>query len=297
VSKPGPRFDPEQPDVFAYLDFRAYLRDYYEQRKASAALSYRGFSRRARLRSPNYLKLVIDGQRNLTAAMSQRFADACGLRGKAADFFLALVRFGQARNQEERAAYYQALRRFERYRQAHRLDGAQEAYHSTWYLPVIRELCGTRGFSEDPTWIARSLIPPIRPEQAESALALLLELRLLERDADGALRQGQGVVSTGADRVRSLHLRSFHRKMLELAASSLDRLPAPRRDISALTLRLGPDGIAKLKQRMQELRRELIDMAESEDETTQVVHVGLQVFPLSRAHGEDASNATGGNTP
>jgi uncharacterized protein (TIGR02147 family) len=286
VATDAPRFEPDVPDVFAYLDYRAYLRDYYLQRKASAGLSYRGFSRRARLRSPNYLKLVIDGDRNLTGAMIQRFAHACGLQGKAAEFFGALVRFGQARTPDERAAYYQGLRRFARYRKAHRLDGAQEAFHSTWYLPAIRELCATLGFREDPTWIASTLMPPIRPEQAESALELLLELGLLERDAAGALRQREAVVSTGSDRVRSLHLRTFHRKMLELAASSLDRLPPMRRDISALTLRLGPNGIAVLKRRMQELRRELLDLAESETATTQVVHVGLQVFPLTDQEGE-----------
>ena len=82
-------------DVFRYLDYRRFLADYYRARKARG-FSYRAFSRAAGLGAPNYLKLVIDGQRNLTAAMAARFAHACGLSGEGADYFAQLVEFNQA---------------------------------------------------------------------------------------------------------------------------------------------------------------------------------------------------------
>ena len=66
-------------DVFAYLDYRAFLRDYYLWGKERGRLSFRAFSRRAGLRSPNYLKLVMDGDRGITDAMATRFAAALGL--------------------------------------------------------------------------------------------------------------------------------------------------------------------------------------------------------------------------
>ena len=72
----------ESPEVFEYLDYRKYLRDFYASRKRGGrGFSYRAFSRRAQLQSPNYLKLVIEGQRNLTGPMANRFATACGLDG------------------------------------------------------------------------------------------------------------------------------------------------------------------------------------------------------------------------
>jgi uncharacterized protein (TIGR02147 family) len=62
-------------DVFEYLDYRAFLRDIYLAKKAERrGFSFRAFSRRANLRSPNYLKLVMDGERNLSRAMAERFA-------------------------------------------------------------------------------------------------------------------------------------------------------------------------------------------------------------------------------
>jgi hypothetical protein len=98
------------------------------------------FSQRAKLGSPNYLKLVIDGERKLTAKMAGRFAKACGLSGTAQEYFIELVEFTHARTLEERAARYAGLKRFAQYRDARRLELAQDADHSQWYLPAIREL-------------------------------------------------------------------------------------------------------------------------------------------------------------
>src|SRR5688572_23947614 len=89
-------------DVFDYLDYRAFLRDYYTERKARRGFSFRNFSKRAGLGSPNYLKLVMDGDRNLTNEMAARFAHALGLNSDSANYFVELVRFTQAKTSSER---------------------------------------------------------------------------------------------------------------------------------------------------------------------------------------------------
>ena len=67
-------------DVFDYLDYRAYLRDYYAYIKDNKReFSFRTFSRKARLGSPSHFKRVIEGKRNLTLEMAEHFAHACGL--------------------------------------------------------------------------------------------------------------------------------------------------------------------------------------------------------------------------
>lgn len=271
----------ERVELFAYLDYRVFLADYYQHKKATSRLSYRSFSRKAGLRSPNYLKLVIEGQRNLTKAMALRFAKACRLEGAEAEYFLALVLFCQAKNLEERSLRYQELKRFQHYRESFRLDLTQDTYHSHWYLPAIRELVATKHFREDPVWIADTLCPRISVEEAETAVDTLLQLGLLCRDEAGRLQQATVSVSTGSDRVRSLHLKNYHRKLLEHAATSLERLPAVQRDIAAVTLRMGPNAIARLKERLQAFRRELMDLADAEPDAEQVVHVGMQLLPLT----------------
>jgi uncharacterized protein (TIGR02147 family) len=270
-------------DVFRYLDYRGFLADMYATQK-QRGLSYRSFARRAGLGAPNYLKLVIDGQRNLTPAMAQRFAEASGLGAEASAYFCELVAFCQARGAAQKALHHQRLLSFRRYREAHKLEGAQADYHSAWYLPAIRELVSRDGFRDDPSWIAAQLVPPIKPSEAKQALATLLRLGLIERDAQRRLRQTSAVVTTGPE-TQGLHIATYHAEMAKRAIAAIDLVPAAQRDISALTLCVGPTGLARLKQRIQTFRRELLELAESETERCQVVQLNFQLFPLSAPDG------------
>jgi uncharacterized protein (TIGR02147 family) len=292
VRKPAPSdsartFD---PDVFDYLDYRRYLRDFYQRRKERSAFSYRAFSMRAKLKSPNYLKLVIDGERNLTPAMAKRFAAACGLSGQGALFFCELVAFGQAVSIDDRNDIYSRLRRFRQYREAHQLQIAQDEYHSRWYLPAIRELALAHDFRPDPEWIAARLVPRIRPADAKLALEILQQLGLLAPDGKGGLSQGASLVSTGAE-TASLHMVNFHRTMMQLASESLERIRHDRRDISSVTLCLGPSGLEMIKRSIVRFRRELLELSELEKQPEQVVQVNFQLFPLSATN---AINPEGG---
>jgi uncharacterized protein (TIGR02147 family) len=277
-------------DVFGYLDYRSFLRDYYAEKKASGrGFSYRAFSRRAGLGSPNYLKLVMDGDRNLTAEMAERFAAACGLKGDDAAFFSELVGFNQARNDTERGEKYAKLTTFRKYRSAHQLEVAQAAYHSNWYLPAIRELALRADFKADPIWIAGTLVPAITVAEASMALEKLLELGLLVRDEDGAMRQGDPLVTTGEE-TRRVHVRAYHRSMIGRAIEAMDDVAKEERDISSLTLCLGESGLKRFKARLQRFRRELLELSALESDPHQVIQINFQLFPLSKGRNtEDAA--------
>lgn len=275
-----PGWRPKDLDVFDYLDYRAYLRDYYALRKKRGAFSYRAFSLRAKLRSPNYLKLVIDGERNLTPQMAKRFAAACGLTGQSQSFFCELVAFGQSQSIDERNEIYARVRKFRQYREANQLLIAADEYHSRWYLPAIRELALATDFRADPEWIAARLVPRIRPADAKFALDVLCQLNMLVPDADGKLKQGEPLVSTGAE-TASLHMVNYHRSMMALASDSLERISHEQRDISSVTMCLGPDGLEMIKHAIVRFRRELLELSELEKAPEQVVQVNFQLFPLS----------------
>jgi uncharacterized protein (TIGR02147 family) len=281
---PGPL---ERVDVFDYVDYRAFLRDYYAHAKSTRrSFSHRAFSRRVGLGSPNHLKRVMDGERNLTLEMAARFADALGLSGEAADYFVQLVRLAQARTSLERSRAYEKLSTFKTYRRTRKLDLAHAAYHSTWYIPAVRELAGREDFRADPKWIAQRLLPAIKPAEAKAALDTLLQLGLLTRDARGRVKQAEPLITTGPE-MHALHIASYHRMMMQKAAESIDVVASDRRDISSVVLLLGEGGMARAKQRIQRFRRELLEMALSERKPTQVVQMNFQVFPLSVAADEE----------
>lgn len=274
------------PNVFAYLDARRFLRDYYAHQKATVnGFSYRSFAKKAALKSPNYLKLVIDGDRNMTPEMAHRFGGICGLSGQSLTYFVDLVAFTQAKTTDEKSARYERLIRFREHRNIHRIDIAYGQYHSRWYVPAIRELVFRKDFRRDPAWVAAQLLPSISEREAAEAIELLLELNLLA-DHDGALVPTEALLTTGPE-VMGLHYWQYHRAMMARAAAALDDLPPADRDISSVTLCLGPDAITKMKERIRAFRRELLQLSADDPDPQRVIQVNFQLFPLSRAEPTD----------
>ena len=271
--------------VFSFLNYREYLRRYYEEKKArSRGFSYRSFARRVGLTSPNYLKLVIEGKRNLTPEMAERFAKACGLEAEAQRYFLELVVLEQAKSASVRNASRERLYALRPQRQVQDLAAAQAAYHATWYLPAIRELVSRQDFRDEPAWVAAQLLPPIREAEAKAALETLLGLGLLRRKR-GRIVQGELLLSTGPETTRE-NIVNYHREMMRRASESMDHIPAQERDISSLTLCLSEEGLQRFKERIRRFRRELLDISADESEPTRVVQINFQLFPLSRGRGE-----------
>ena len=142
-------------------------------------------------------------------------------------------------------------------------------------------MIGRADFKEDPTWIAGQLLPAIRPEQAQDALDLLLELALVERDEEGKLTRGAPSITTGHE-VRSLAVANYHRQMLHRAADSIALVKSEMRDISALTVCIREQTVAELKERIHGFREHLIDRCDRDEDANSVYQVNIQLFPLTQ---------------
>jgi uncharacterized protein (TIGR02147 family) len=273
------------PDVFTFVDFRAFLREFYAQNKAGEyGFSLRAFSKRAQLRSSNYLKLVMDGERNLTQDMAARFAEACSLQGQAAEFFCALVAVNQAKSAKDYDRAYARLSRSSRYRSVHRLNRAQDAYHEHWYIPAIRELVARTDFQEDPRWVSRKLMPAISLREAQQALGVLLDLGLLARNKQGRLVQVHALVQTPEGPL-SQHVSRYHRAMLDRAAEALHSMPKEQRQIESLTLCLSEARMRDLKARIESFCDEVLQEYQSDAESRRIVQLNIQMFPLTKPEG------------
>ena len=274
--------------VYDFLDYRAYLRAYYEAAKRTQrSFSFRSFSKLAGLRSPNFLKLVIEGERNLGADSVPRFCVALGLEGPEAEFFADLVAFNQAASLADKNRAFERISASRRFRAARRIDGDLFAYLSHWYNPAIRELAGLSDFSEDPRWIASQVRPRISPTEAAEAMRLLFSLGLLVRDpSSGRVLRGEPTLTTEHE-VRSLGAAAFHRQMIERAAESLETVPSALRDLAALTVCISPQTAARVKERIHQFREALTELCDSDTAGAVVYQLNVQWFPLSATEGED----------
>jgi len=282
VHKPSAK---SEPNVFDYLDYRAYLRAYYEaHKKTRAGFSFRTFSKRAGLRSPNFFKLVMDGDRNLGADTVPKFADALRLTGAEREFFCDLVAFEQATDSVEKNRAFERIAASRRFRSARRIDGMVLTYLSHWYHPAIRELAARSDFTDDPKWVAAQLQPAITAKQASQSLQLLLELGLLVKEPrTGRITRGEPTLTTEHE-VSVLGAANFHRQMLQRAVESIDTVPAKDRDLAALTVCVSARTAAEVKERIHQFRETLTELCDAEPAGEAVYQLNIQWFPLSVTH-------------
>lgn len=266
--------------VFAYLDYREFLKARFTHLKKTRGLTHRAFGTRAGFTSPNFLKLVMDGKRNLTEKSIPKVAAALELDRRESEFFAALVRFNQAKAIEAKEAVYEQLKLLRRDLPLQRLEHSQFDYFNHWYAVAIRELVGLKDFQEDPEWISKKLRGEVSPAQARRSLRLLERLGLIRRDPNGKLRQDQPPLSSG-DEVSSLAAYRFHQNMMEKAKEALRETPAPQRDISSVTLAVTREGSDKIKHKIRQFRKEILAMAEDAGRGEAVYQMNIQFFNLT----------------
>jgi len=267
--------------VFDYMDYRAYLRDFFKEKKQEMRFySYRLFSQRAGLKSPNFLKLVIDGERNLSKQTVYKFAKALGLAKKETDYFENLIFFNQSTTLEEKNLYLERLMRYRKQRDVRKIEEAEYEYYSHWYNLAMRELVCAADFKDDFKKLGAAFIPAIPASAAAKAVELLLHLKFIERRADGTYVKTAPSLTTG-NQIRSIAIANYHREMFRLADDGIDRFPPAERDIASLTLGISRKTIPVIKERLQQLRNELLEIAEEDTEVEQVVQLNMQLFPLT----------------
>lgn len=270
------------PVIFEYDDYRAYLRDMYSYLKATRPqFSYRYFSSKAGFQSPNFLKLVIDGKRNLSGDSVQRFASALKLNKDEHEFFKHLVEFNQANGSEARAECAKRLMRSRSLSRLQPLRQAQYDYYACWYYIPVRELVKVPGFKEDPEWIAAQFNPRLKPQEAARAIEALEAIGLLKRDESGRLVQTHDSVTT-EDEVVSSQIAAYHREMMKRAAESISVVERSQREISAACIPVSEGSMRKIKQRIQEFRDEILAIAAEDNQCDRVYQLNFQLFPLTK---------------
>ena len=235
--------------------------------------------------SPNFLKRVIEGERNLGAKSVDQFARALSLNAKETEFFRELVGFNQATTPKDKNAHFKRLGRYRKHRRVRKLERNMFEYLSHWYYLAIRELVSCVGFREDPTWIATHVFPNITTAQAKKAIQVLIKLGLLVRDDKGNLCQGEPLFSTGPE-VSSLAIRNFHKQMMERASAAQDLIPLEDREISGTTVALDEDGFKLFKEKIRALRSEFLELSASIKGPKRVVQFNFQAFPLASSEGK-----------
>jgi uncharacterized protein (TIGR02147 family) len=269
--------------VFEYLDYRCYLKDFYEERKElHSYFSYRYFGNKVGI-DPSYLLKVILKIRHLAEKSIPKVCTFCGLTDTEAEYFYTMVHFLKAKSQRESKIHFEKLLSL-RYIKSRRLVEWQYDYFCTWYHPVVRSVLEYFDFKEDYGLLGRQLSPVISAKEARASVQLLEKLKLIERESDGRYRLVDTAISTG-DEWHSLAIAAFQEQTIKLSQESIARHNRSVRDISTITMNINADNFQEIRERIIEFRRSIISYVGECSGPDRTYQLNIQLFPLSDVSG------------
>ncbi|MCB0385756.1 MAG: TIGR02147 family protein, partial [Bdellovibrionales bacterium] len=287
----------QSPVLSEYTDFRQFLSDFYEFKKKTLSsavrpYSYAAFSASADIKSPNYLKLIIEGQRNLSMDMVKKFARALGLSKEEAREFKALVLYGQARDPLERNRYLKALSELRVKKQIRSGEINTEAWDKVpgWVSWVIYALADQRGVDFDPVQLRRTLRDRVSVDEIKRAIDLLLESGELKRNEEGEITKGRELVN-GYESIPVAMVRKIQAELIYLGLESLFQDDPTEREVGALTMALTKEEFEKIKFEVRQLKKRLlkdIKVSRSQSKGERVYQLNIQLFPVSNTVGRDS---------
>lgn len=274
--------------IVEYLDYRVYMREFYEERKRTSAFTWREFSKLSGFASSGYLKLVCDGKTRLRKAGAESVAKAMGLTGYQAEYFCCMVEFCDAQTNEEKQAAYGEMCRLADANKVRILGGEAYSYFSSWINPTLRELAPIMP-GVKPLEMARMLCPSVPAAEVRYSLDQMVQMGLLRRiESEGRVTYEQADVGINpvdnADHKAAINVavRSMQKQFARLAADALDEFDGSERNLSGITMGLDRVAYERVATEMAKFRKKIESIVSEVKDYDRVYRINLQMFPLTR---------------
>lgn len=267
-------------NIYDYLNYAAFMRDYYEFRKRqNAFFSYRYMGKLLGM-DPGFLVKVTQGKVALPERAIAAVGKLCKLGEAEAKYFEALVHYGRAKTPPEIKTHFETLISL-RGLESRPLEISQYEYYRKWHHSAVRSLLTFHDFRGDYADLASRVHPHISMAEAEESVRLLIELGILKRHADGR-HEVVGPPLTTGEKWQGTAIRNFQVESLELAKKSLVEDPRDVRDISTVTVAIRFSDLEEIKTRIRELRQSIMHMMTDSGDPDCVYQINFQAIPLSR---------------
>lgn len=269
-------------NIFEYIDFRKYLEDYYKNRK----LVDPGFkhsyicSSLGQTNARSYFNNVIKGRINVSPTFVDRFILLLELLPDPANYFRALVNYGQSISPQEKEFFFNQILQLN-HTPYKVLDIKTYAYYKEWYHSALRALLDIVDFKDNYRAIAARLFPPITLKQARDSINLLKSLGLIELDNRGFWKPTDKVVSTG-NFINDAVIQQFQMKCLEHARNVIAHgVDQAHRNIT-LTVSLSDEAYQRVSGRVQQFKSEIRSIVQKDEKkANRIYHINLNLFPMS----------------
>lgn len=285
------------PLVSDYMDYRKYLADWFAARRQQTRgdlrpYNYPMFSAAADIKSPNYLKMIIDGRRNLSDDMIGKFARALGLNKEQAEEFRHMVHSSQ---DGDPAARNEALRslsemRVERKLKSGEIDRKTWEKIPNWVAWVLYAMVDQEGASFDLPSLKILLRGKASEHDIEEALNGLLASGELTRDEKtGMIMRSRHLIESPEDVPVAL-IRKLQAQLMLLGLESLYQDAATEREFGTLTLSMTKAEFEEVKFKLRQMRKSIHKdnaIARTKEKGERVYQLNIQLFPVTNAQAQN----------
>ena len=279
------------PHVSDYMDYRRFLSDFFDyKRKITAGeirpYSYATFSAGANIKSPNYLKMIIEGRRNLSPDMVQKFAKALGMNKELTEDFDLLVSYGQSMDAANRNMFLKELseHRVQVKLRTGEIDKKTWEKIPSWAAWVIYAMVDQEGARYD----LKSLKDLLRGKAAEDEINLALQSlfnsgELVLDPETQEVKKSRALIESPEDVPVAL-VRKLQAELMYLGLESLYQDNATEREFGTLTLSLTKQEFDEVKFKLRQIRKQINkdnSIARMNTKGDRVYQLNIQLFPVT----------------
>ncbi|MGL1886629.1 MAG: TIGR02147 family protein [Reichenbachiella sp.] len=264
-----------------YVDYVAYLKDWYSDKKMSTpSFSYRVFADAAQFKSKSHLAEVVKGYKPLSKKSIETVADAMKLSALDTEYFSLLVHFSTAEQTPEKNLYWEKICALQLPSLAKRKSFRNYSFLRNWYNLPIREILSVVDFKEDYRYLGQLVWPPVSAKQAKDAVDLLLELDLVEKHGTKYAQKSFEILIDPI--LKKLAYHSFQKEVIQLGALALDELTEKMRYTQ--TISFGSNDLLNKKVHglIDAFVSDLYTLVQQHPDVTEVQQLNVQCFSMSK---------------
>ena len=266
--------------IIEYIDYRKYIRDFYDERKARVGFSWATFAKLANISSPVFLQYVCEGKKNLSESTAPQVAAAMRLAGFEATYFQLLVQYDNAKNIESKKKTLEAITELAKIHKVRSVAADEFEFFRSWKNALIRELAPAMP-EATPRQIASATRRRISTSEVGDILEFLQQAGYLEKDENGNFRQIDRSLKMSPSSIRRTIAHDLQLQMAELAVDALKNESAYGRNITGLTLGITHENYDRIVAELAECRRRIVAIASETDQTDEVYRLNMQLFPMT----------------
>lgn len=281
----------DYPELSQFVDYRKYLAAFFEFKVAETRgrlrpYSYSDFSAAADIKSPNYLKLIIEGKRNLSKDMCRRFSRALKHSRAQAKEFSLLVEYGQEKDPLQRTHHLKDLSEYRAKKSLRNGEINQKTWDqvSNWLVWVLYAMVEQKDVEFTPAGLRKLLRGQVNEAQIQQALDKLVSAGDIEINPETHEAKKMGLSMSGMDQIPTELVRKIQSELIYLGLESLHKNTTQEREVSGFTLAMTEKEFEWVRFELRKLRKQIqkeISLKREQDAGDRVYQVNMQLFPVT----------------